>query len=864
MSRGPAGVVRRTLGTTPRAGGLLAVVAFLAALLVTMTPRVLDQVGDDVLGHRFSAVSATSSALRAQVPSGLAPSGSAEEALATLHADLTALGDGLAEPLRSVVGAPLFRVTSQEIGLDQVPGHDVRFPTIVLAASVGLDERVRLTDGRWPVSPAGDGTGSVVEVVLAEASAERLAWPVGADRAAPVLEQAGLGPSVRLVGTYVANDPDDDYWAHALAQAGPQVVEDLNAGTTVLAVASTTPSVAVALGVQTQVWFPLEGADDLRFSDAERAASQLRGLTAVAHPAGGLSVRLATGALEPIESAVADVATLRTVSGFVLAAPLAALGLALVVAARLVVLRRADVLDVARARGASGAQLRTLMALQGLLLAVPGGLLGVVVALALTPGAGAVQLLAPVATTLAVPLVLAGSIGAGPARRVRSVLALALVAVAILATVLVLRRGLSDDPLLLATPALLALAVGLVVARVAPVPLRGLVMIARRRPDAAGVLGATAAVRDRRDAPLLGMVVGVGVAVLAVSLLGSVRAGIEEQTWQGIGADLRTSGPVFDPEAVAAVRAVPGVEAVATVTEVNPARVASARDQVQARAVLVDPDDLAAVQAGSEAWDVPELGRSEGPLVAVLAQGLARTTGSEGLQLSVAGGTVDLEVVDVVDAVPGATRTSNFVLVDRARVVAATGTADTPRVLLVDLDDDLSPGDHQAAAAAVLEATGSIAYELRSDALELRLADPTVSGLRALLMISLATGALGAVITVTAAQAASAPRTARTLTVLAVLGGRRGDAWRVAAWEIGGWAVLGLAGGLGLGLGLSLLAGRAADLGAFVGGSGTVGLAVDGLWVVAGVFVLAVLASVVLSGVRGRRLDVTAMLREAE
>src|SRR5699024_6340713 len=123
--------------------------------------------------------------------------------------------------------------------------------------------------------------------------------------------------------------------------------------------------------------------------------------------------------------------------------------------------------------------------------------------------------------------VLAGSVGSRPGGRLRLVLELAALALAALATVLVLQRGLSDDPLLLATPALLAVAAGIVAARVAPVPLRGVLMLARRRADAAPVLGAAGAARETTLAPLLGMSVGVGVAILAVSLLASVRAGIE-------------------------------------------------------------------------------------------------------------------------------------------------------------------------------------------------------------------------------------------------------------------------------------------------------------------------------------------------
>lgn len=866
MTRRPAaGALRRTLLHTPRAGALLAVVAFLAALLVTATPRVLDQVGDDVLAHRLGTLTPTTSALVAEVVGR--PTG--DDAMGGLLADLGQVRARAGEPVRDLLGEPQARVVGTDMALDQVPEHDVRYPTLRLAHAPALPEHVDLAEGRWPdaaVTAAERAAGAPVEVVLSQTGAQRLAWQVGTDREAAELRVWGLPTAVRLVGTYVARDPASTFWAHATASAAPQVVEDLDAGTTVLAAGYTSPEVALGLAQRTEVWLDLAGAADLRIAEAELAAGQLRGLTAAGQPAGGLTVRLATGALEPIESAVADVATLRVVGGFVLAGPLAALGAALVVASRLVLQRRAQVLDVMRARGASGWQRRSLMALHGLVLALPGGALGVAAGVALTPDAAALPLAAPVLTTLAVPAVLAGSVGGRPDGRLRLVLELAALALAALATFLVLQRGLRDDPLLLATPALLALAVGIVTTRVAPVPLRGVLALARRRTDAAPVLGAAGAARETTLAPLLGMSVGVGVAILAVSLLASVRAGIEEQSWFATGADLRVSGPVMSPEALDAVGDVPGVAALAAVSEVNPAQVASPTAQVQARAVLVDGEALAQVQSGFDGWSVPaSLGRSDGPVAAVLAQGLERTTGAGTLRLVVDGGEVDVEVADVVAAVPGVTRTTNFVVVDRDRLVEATGVAEAPRVLLVDLDDDLSATARHAVTAGVLAATGAVAHDLRQDVVERRLADPTVDGLRTLLLVSLATGVLGAVVTVAAAQVVAAARTERTLTVLAVLGGRRGDAWRVAAWELVGPAALGLVAGGALGVGLATLATRAIDLGGFVGGSGATAPALGGGTgaVVVG-FVLAVVASVAVSGVRASRVDVTAMLREEQ
>ncbi len=176
----------------------------------------------------------------------------------------------------------------------------------------------------------------------------------------------------------------------------------------------------------------------------------------------------------------------------------------LVLGARVVFERRRAGLELAAARGASVGQLRGILALEGLAIGVPaaivGGALGML-AVAADAGAGGWLLAAVFAAD---PGRAPGRVGAraepapaGPRRprRARRAAAsagsreLLVVLLAVAAVVLLLRRGLATsaaqtgvDPLLAAVPLLLSLVACLVVLRLYPIPLAGLVRATAARP----------------------------------------------------------------------------------------------------------------------------------------------------------------------------------------------------------------------------------------------------------------------------------------------------------------------------------------------------------------------------------------------
>ena len=121
--------------------------------------------------------------------------------------------------------------------------------------------------------------------------------------------------------------------------------------------------------------------------------------------------------------------------------------------------------------------------------------------------------------------------------RSRWIAEVAVVGLAALSLFLLARRGLVEssdsvgiDPLLAATPLLLAAAVCIGVLRLYPLPLLGVQRGLRRRRGAAGVLGAARAIRDPSlgFAAALALVVGITIVVFSTVMSTTLRSGLEQ------------------------------------------------------------------------------------------------------------------------------------------------------------------------------------------------------------------------------------------------------------------------------------------------------------------------------------------------
>lgn len=892
-------VVSRFLADDLRAGAVIVLVTFVAAMLLAAWPRAVQVVSDDIVTHRLEATSpivrdiaatnqvALYGPADASVPASPGLPQEWRSTFGALDGGLRAVHDAIPEPLRAGVRDGRFRTYSTDVVSGrEFPGSDVTSTELRLSQDPYLSEHVTLTEGRWPT-----GTGAAqdpaevfavpTEVVMSEAAAERLAWGVSETR-----ETFGRG-DLLLVGTYVADDPDDGYWYHSPSASGPYIVEDPNVGVVLTAALYRGPGEDLRIQ-QMRVWFEVQ--PPWSHGELSTVADQLRGFTAlqqdVGPPPDGWPVTFDSELPPVIDTILRDVSATTTVVALLASGPVAGLGLLLLVATRVVATRRRPALALVRARGGSGLQVRGLMAVEGLVLGVLGGGLGLLGAVLLVPTAfHPAALVGPLLAAVAPAVVLAASVppaglraeradaGARSASRLRRVWELLALGVAVTATVLVLRRGAEDtgagaDPLLAATPALVAVAAAVAVARLAPLLLAPVVRAARAGRGALGFVGAASATRDRRGQlpPLVGLVVAVTVAVLSVVLLTTVRGGLETEAWERVGADLRSTGPIVDAETLDRVRSVPGVDAATTVTDRTPAALTTGDGRFQARVLLVDPADLAEVQADVPGWEVPDLTPPSGP------DGLVPALVSSGFDLGAdATVTVDnrrigIDVLDQVETVPGGSSTSSWVLVDRETVSALTGVEYLPRILLVRLDDGLSAADEAEVVAQVGRLTGPSAVELRSDAVDRRLEDPTLAGLQAALLVATLVSLLVGAATMVLGELMATGRRERLFAVLKLLGMPPRGPRVITTWEIAAWAVPAIVTGLLVGGLLPLVVSRSVDLSAFTGGASAPPLVYDPLALlgVTAVFVVVVGVCGLVSAALGRRVSSAATLRSVQ
>lgn len=899
-SPGPGRVVSRFLADDLQAGAVIVLVTLVAAMLLSAWPRAVQVVSDDIVAHRLEATSpivrdiaatnqvALYGPAEASAPASPGLPQEWQSTFGALDGGLRALHDAIPEPLRSGVRDGRLRTYSADfLAGREFPGSDVTSTKLRLSQDPYLSERVTLTEGRWPTGAGAaqdpaEVLAAPTEVVMSEAAAARLAWGVSETR-----ETFGDGDLV-LVGTYVADDPDDGYWYHSPSASGPYIVEDLNVGVVLTAALYRGPGEDPRIQ-QMRVWYEVQ-PPPWSHAELSAVAGQLRGLTAlqqdVGPPPDGWPVTFSSELPPVVDTTLRDVSATTTVVALLASGPVAGLGLLLLVATRVVATRRRPALALVRARGGSGLQVRSLMAVEGLGLGVLGGVLGLIGAVLLVPTAfHPSALVGPLLAALAPAVMLAVSVppaglrasradaGARSASRLRRVWELLALGVATTAVVLVLRRGAEDtgagtDPLLAATPALVAVAAAVVVARLAPVLLAPVVRAARAGRGALGFVGAASATRDRRGQlpPLVGLVVAVTVAVLSVVLLTTVRGGLETEAWDRVGADLRSTGPIVDAETLDRVRFVPGVDAATTLTDRTPAALTTGDGRFQARVLLVDPADLAEVQADMPGWEVPDLAppaRPDGLVPALVASGF--DLGADAT-VTVDNRRIGIDALDQVETVPGGSSTSSWVLVDRETVSALTGVEYLPRILLVRLDDGLSAADEAEVVAQVGRLTGPSAVELRSDAVERRLEDPTLAGLQAALLVATLVSLLVGAATMVLGELMATGRRERLFAVLQLLGMPPRGPRVITTWEIAAWAVPAIVTGLLVGGLLPLVVSRSVDLSAFTGGASAPPLVYDPLALlgVTAVFVVVVGVCGLVSAALGRRVSSAATLRSVQ
>ncbi len=313
----------------------------------------------------------------------------------------------------------------------------------------------------------------------------------------------------------------------------------------------------------------------------------------------------------------------------------------ILVAATAIAVRREGELTVLRARGGSRRQVAALMLRRTAIASVPAALAGAGLAIALIPSTSGQTLIAsPVlGWSLAGITVLAALAGppliaawqhrrpapvSNPARITtaetarsrmaslrRPVAEVTACAASVAGLVVLHDQGLpaggSIDLYLAAVPVLVAIPVVVIMLRLYPLVIRGLLRVSARRAHATGFVALSAAARTSLIGvlPAFALVLALSLATFAGTLSDAITRGEIAASWQATGADVLIK-PIVDttpvtPAAVQAIAAVPGVHSTTAVwitTWITPAG-------QPLTVVAVDPASYATVVADTPFPPIP-------------------------------------------------------------------------------------------------------------------------------------------------------------------------------------------------------------------------------------------------------------------
>jgi putative ABC transport system permease protein len=394
----------------------------------------------------------------------------------------------------------------------------------------------------------------------------------------------------------------------------------------------------------------------------------------------------------------------------------------ILLAARMTVSRRAGELTMLRARGGSLRQVTGLMLRGSLVAAVPAAAVGAAVAIAVIPGDAAASGLAWLLAGITVAVALAGPalIAAwlyrkpGPARNPAQILtaetgrrrmawrrpvAELTACAACVAGLIVLRNqgvpaGGQVNPLLMAAPVLVAVPVVLIMLRLYPLVVRGLLRLSARRTGATGFIALSAAARSSLTGvlPAFALVLALSLATFAGMVSNGIAQGESAAAWHTTGADVLiqpgpTSGPVTPAvlKAVEAVRGVTHATAVWNTTWVTPFGQAVTM-------VAVDPASYEAVTATTPYPSLPVAefsgaarALSSGSAVPVLASpDAAALLGHKTTQLATLTpmGPLSVRVAGVVSSTPAQPGGGTFVVIPQLTLPGPAGQP-APNMALV-------------------------------------------------------------------------------------------------------------------------------------------------------------------------------------
>jgi putative ABC transport system permease protein len=770
-----------------------------------------------------------------------------------LHADYDGYGHGIVRlaPASAAWGSMTSGLELVQSALPKVGSVPVK---LEVTYRQQLSQHMRLVTGHFPAAPA-----PAVPVPAAVSGKTHIALP-GAPRYTPLMQVAvtqqtavtfglrvgskmevggpvALGPNsgitFQVSGIVAPTDPDSSFWAADAAPVVP-VLENPDsfnpppywAGGVIAG-----PGEAAAVqqdfgsaGLTMEWGLPLE----LGSVTGQQAQALSSALTEIATQTPVLSSDIAAVAtsLSPSSSLVttltAFLATAQTVDAllWLLYVSLTVTGVAaLLLAARMVALRRSAELGVIRARGASLWQVSLATGSAAAVVCLPAAVIAVALAVLAVPGAGPAYIgsaggwwpqVAILVVAICGPALIAAwqqrlprrrdASGPQPRGRVRLVTEVTLVAAAVAGLVVFRQQGAPPgsgvDLYTSAAPVLVAVPAVIVVLRIYPVALRALLRLSARSSGAPAFLGLARAARTTLTPalPAFALVLALTVAAFAGMVRDAVTNGDVAASWKAVGADVTISGgsaaPDFaiPPAAVRAISAVPGVTHAAE--EWPSSWLAS--NGAQITVLAVDPASYAGLVSASQGFPAVRAGLLAAPGTFGAAQPVLASPqavadlghGPASISTSAAAlRPVTVRVAGEVSATPGWPAGGAFLIIPLA---ALKSTAVPPVPVPITELQLTGSGINRARLNTVLHDSRPAGWTstFRSDVLSGLTGAPLQHGAFLLFTLAVALAAVLGLAVMFLELALGAAEREATLARLATMGLREGQRARVVALEV--------------------------------------------------------------------------------
>lgn len=740
---------------------------------------------------------------------------------------------------------------------------------------------------------ASPGYASSIPVVATQQTARQFGLHVGSsvDIAGPQLPQTGkpLTIALKVAGIVAVRDPASAFWSADPALAVPDLQEPTTGPTYwfggVFALPGTISAVQRdfgAEGLNMQWTLPmtfgsLSGSQaQPLLSELQRLATQTPAMAGPLAPAAG-TLTIGSGLTQTLTEFISAADAVDVLLWLLYVSLAVAGAVVLLLAGRMVALRRSAELTVCRARGGSLRQVAITVARGAAIGCVPGAVIAAGTAVLAVPGAQPGGWW----PALIVPLVAVGAPAAAAAwqhrlpglrgrrrrRRRRAGARLVTEAAAGLAAiggiVVFRQQGLQPgnvDLYTSAVPVLVAVPVVIVVLRVYPLLLRRLLKGSARRRGITAFAGLAQAARTALTPalPALALVLAVTVAAFAGMVRDAVTRGEVNASWQTAGADVTVSDMGSTGKIPAAaqreIARVPGVERSAVVWEsswITP-------NGVPVTSLAVDPAGYAALVASTRTWPAVDAGLLTGNQVLASPQALADFGGRGPVTLTTDNGNppVRVRVAGTLSGTPAFPAGGAFVLMPVSLVRGQAGLS--PNLML------LTGGgiDTAALASVVQKAVPAADTTVRSEILETLTSAPLQRG--AFLLFGLAIGVaavLGLAVLLLELALGARDREA-TLARLATMGLDTGQRARLVLLEVLPALIAAAVAAVACALALPRVVTPAIDLSVFTGSGTGVPLTPDAASFALPLLGLAVVALVALTiEIRTRRRGVAAILR---